>query len=373
MELQAALEPINKENPTGYDIRQHPEFMDGFYSLRDLRNSIRAEERKVVNLDDLHALAAEWKPVKKSCLDILTHQSKDIEVLAWLAEAAIRLDGFTGLSEVFLLINELLSKYWEKLYPLADEEGLVSTLFPLSGLNGDNGEGTLIMPIRMAPVVNIPNESPIRVWDYIKACELAQIQDQDKKNRRIEEGVKTVDQLQILAKSVGFETIKREANAIKSSIFYFSSIESFLHERCGMDAPPTSAIKNILNNAFDALKAIARVDENSLLEVAETKIEPPLQDEKVVTMVAPAPELSVAAPFCASSYYPASREEALIVASRLSLFFEDTEPHSPLSFQIKRVERWGRMGLAELMEELLDDDNARNQFFRLIGLNKGSI
>ncbi|MBJ7549768.1 type VI secretion system protein TssA [Marinomonas ostreistagni] len=370
MDYIDALKPINEDGPTGIDIRDDAELSELYYSLRDLRNGIRAEERKVVQLEDLHSLSGEWRPVREQCLKILTEHTKDVEVLAWLIEASIRLDGFLGLAQSLALAEKMVSTFWGSLYPLPDEDGIQATLYPLSGLNGDNGEGTLIMPIRMSPFMYTHEGEPVLVWDYIKACELGQIQDQDKRKRRIDNGELTVDQLQQQAHSSNTDQIRTIATSVHQARQHFIALEDFLNEQCGFDSPPTSAIKNTLAVAQEAIKVIAHID------VTDKPAEEVLVEELDVEAQIPEPSaqsaLQASASFDPMTYYPTSRDEALIMTSRLSLFFENTEPHSPLSHQMKRVERWGRMSLAELMEELLDDDNARKQFFRLIGLNPSS-
>lgn len=365
-----ALKPIHEDGPAGVDVRDDAELSELYYSLRDLRNGIRAEERKVVQLEDLHSLSGEWRPVREQCLQILTDHSKDVEVLAWLIEASIRLDGFSGLAHSLELAAKMVTSFWGSLYPLPDEDGIQATLYPLSGLNGDNGEGTLIMPIRMSPFMYTHEGEPVLVWDYIKACELGQIQDQDKRKRRIDNGELTVDQLQQQAHSSNTDQIRAIAASVHQAREHFVALEDFLNEQCGFDSPPTSAIKNTLAVAQEAIKVIAHIDvtekpsDDESLDVHD--------DEAPVSEPTPQKTPQSSATFDPMTYYPASRDEALIMTSRLSLFFESTEPHSPLSHQMKRVERWGRMSLAELMEELLDDDNARKQFFRLIGLNPSS-
>ncbi|QLE97088.1 type VI secretion system protein TssA [Neptunomonas phycophila] len=374
MDFSEALTPINADVKAGFDIRNHPEYADAFYELRDLRNAIRAQERRALSLEDLYALGSEWKQVQTACVDILATQSKDVEVLAWLAEATIRVDGFVGLAEVFDVIDQTLREYWGGIYPLPDEEGISATLFPLTGLNGDNGEGTLVMPIRMASVITTPAGEMISGWDYIKACDLAQLTDDSKRQRKIDDGIKTIDQLQQLMQGTDSAQIKTTARAIDACKQNFASIDDFLQDQCGYDSPPTSAIKNVLSTAWDALAAIARID-TSILEdpkPAEEEASELEDDSDKPEVRSSKSAQNTVVQFRPEAYYPSSREEALIMVSRLSAFFRDTEPHSPLSYQMERVERWGRMGLAELMDELLDDDTTRHQFFRLIGLSKDS-
>ncbi|MDO6470051.1 hypothetical protein Q4498_18285, partial [Neptunomonas phycophila] len=58
--------------------------------------------------------------------------------------------------------------------------------------------------------------------------------------------------------------IKTTALAIESFKQNFAYIDDFLQDHCGYDSPPTSAIKNVLSTAWDALSAIARNDTSIL-------------------------------------------------------------------------------------------------------------
>jgi type VI secretion system protein ImpA len=52
---------------------------------------------------------------------------------------------------------------------------------------------------------------------------------------------------------------------------------------------------------------------------------------------------------------------------KVAEFFRKTEPHSPVSYALDQVVRWGRMPLPELWTELIADD-ARKAVFKQIGI-----
>ncbi len=52
----------------------------------------------------------------------------------------------------------------------------------------------------------------------------------------------------------------------------------------------------------------------------------------------------------------------------LPIFFRKTEPHSPMSYAIEQVIRWSDLSLPELLQELIQDGEARNGFFKLSGI-----
>ncbi len=368
MNYQAALEPLDAGGGVGVDIRNSENQPNAYYKIKDLRGSIRARERQALTLDDMYALKGEWKLVLESSLKIVEEESKDIEVVAWLIEAAIRVDGFRGLANALSLMHKLLAKYWGSLHPKPDEDGLSATLFPLTGLNGSSNEGTLIMPIRMAPFVELADGTGISVYDYLKASELPKSNPDEQKKKQVSPGFRSLDDLIQAAKGQSSD-YKQTGNWIQKCIESFTTLDQYLTEKCGQDAPPTSAIKNALADAWNAFSAITNTSLKDLDEVARMESETLAVEEvkeKNGEIVMRESSNSL------ETYYPSSREDALLMIAKVSDYFRDTEPHSPLSYQIDQVERWGRMGLRELMNELLDDEKSKEQYFRLVGLKDGA-
>ena len=67
-----------------------------------------------------------------------------------------------------------------------------------------------------------------------------------------------------------------------------------------------------------------------------------------------------------------SRQEAFQVLSRVSEYFRLTEPHSPISYALDQVVRWGRMSLPELLSEIVADRSARDEIFKRTGITEES-
>ncbi|MFC6981367.1 ImpA family type VI secretion system protein [Microbulbifer taiwanensis] len=152
IDIDALVAPISDDQPTGSDIREDRSPTSDYYTIKDARNSARAAERSALFDESDADLLAPWRDVAKTAEKILTKQSKDLEVASWYTEALIRLQGFSGLRDGFALIDRLVADHWEGLYPEPDEDGLETKVAPLSGLNGDGGDGTLMMPIRSAEI-----------------------------------------------------------------------------------------------------------------------------------------------------------------------------------------------------------------------------
>ena len=63
-----------------------------------------------------------------------------------------------------------------------------------------------------------------------------------------------------------------------------------------------------------------------------------------------------------------SRAQAINNLETIADFFRRTEPHSPMSYAIEQVIRWSDLSLPELLQELIQDGEARNGFFKLSGI-----
>ena len=62
-----------------------------------------------------------------------------------------------------------------------------------------------------------------------------------------------------------------------------------------------------------------------------------------------------------------NREQAFKTLEAISRYFRENEPNSPVAAGLKQVIAWGRMSFTELMQHVVDDDDARQQIMRLTG------
>jgi type VI secretion system protein ImpA len=129
-----------------------------------------------------------------------------------------------------------------------------------------------------------------------------------------------------------------------------------LDERCGKVEIPQSNIKNALTSCGEALRYAGR---DVIIEKSE--------DEEAA---AGGDGQTDSVGDGTGGSYPRNREQAFKTLSELSEFFLRNEPHSPMSYALKQVVRWGHMSLPDLLEELIADDGARQNLFRLAGIKK---
>ncbi len=104
------INPIPGENPGGEDLRYDP--------IYDKIKEARREEDDLEQGDWKREIkVADWPTTLKLCEEVIATRSKDLQIAAWLVEAAIKLRGFTGMSEGFALLHTLVENFWVNLYP----------------------------------------------------------------------------------------------------------------------------------------------------------------------------------------------------------------------------------------------------------------
>jgi len=116
---EGLLEPISGENPAGLDLRYDPLYEQIKEARREEEEfALSAEGRKEIRDVWQHQRKlADWKLTQKLCEDALQKRAKDLQVAAWLTEALLKRDGFSGLRQGLDLMRGLIEQFWDHLYP----------------------------------------------------------------------------------------------------------------------------------------------------------------------------------------------------------------------------------------------------------------
>ena len=108
------LNPIPGDNRSGANLRYdplYPKIKEARREEADVPQGDWVAERKV----------ADWGLVLKLANDAIAAKSKDLQLAAWLTEALIRKEGFSGLRQGLDLIEGMLGNFWDTLYPEIEE------------------------------------------------------------------------------------------------------------------------------------------------------------------------------------------------------------------------------------------------------------
>src|SRR6266478_4648235 len=138
------LTPIAGDNPSGADLRYDNKLLlyDKIRELRrqddDLNQGDWHHERKV----------GDYSGVIRMTQEALATRTKDLQLAAWLTDALLRTEGFSGLHQGLTFCHALIGTFWETLYPPIEDGDLDLRTGPLEWL----GTATDI-PLKSAPLV----------------------------------------------------------------------------------------------------------------------------------------------------------------------------------------------------------------------------
>jgi type VI secretion system protein ImpA len=360
LDFAMLLEPISGDSPTGADLRADGSPSSPYYGVKDARSTARAAERQIVMDGEESANPPDWGPVLQRSVPVLAKKSKDLEITAYLIEALVRLRGFPGLRDGFRLARELVERFWDKLHPMPDSDGIMTRVAPLVGLNGGEAEGTLIQPITRIPLTEGSSVGPFAHTDYQRASALAQVADEQSRQKQI---ARAGVSLELFQKAVAetppdfFVNLVADLTQCQEE---FTRLTALLDEKCGQDSPPASNIRAALTACLDTVNATAR--EKLLVRAAATAAEAAPAEPGAV------PQAQGNGAFGVPAGAIRNRDEAFSLLLKLADYFRRAEPHNPVSYALEQAVRWGRMSLPEFLSEMITEEEMRSTVFKHVGI-----
>lgn len=365
IEFAKLIAPIAADKPTGVDLRTDPSPQSVYYLVKDARGKARLAERQLLLGEEVAADAMpDWRPVLQHGVAALTTKTKDLEITAYVIEALLRRQGFAGLRDGFRLARELIEKYWDALHPLpTPEEGLEGRLSAMVGLNGEDGEGTLIAPIARVPLTENTSVGQLAAMHYLEAVALAKVTDAKLREKKVAAGTKTLETFEKAVAETPAEFFTKLHDDLTQCQAEFAKLTALLDQKCGPQAPPSSNIRAALDNCLETLKNTAK----SKLIIPAKPADKPAAPGAAGAPAAPAKDGAAAAPAEALDAIR-TREDAFKAILKVADFFRRTEPHTIVSFALEQVVRWGRMSLPELLTELIPEEAQRKNLFKQVGI-----
>ncbi|MBU3070342.1 type VI secretion system protein TssA [Aestuariicella sp. G3-2] len=365
IDIESLLQPISEDAPTGEDIRADRSPSSDYYTIKDARNNARAAERSSMFDEDVDLLKP-WRTVAEVAPKILSSKSKDLEVACWYTEGLIRLHGVSGLRDGIKLIHGLVLDHWEGLYPEPDEDGIETKVAPLTGLNGDGGDGTLMAPIRNMSITNEGDYGSFNLWQYQKARDNSKLTDDDERAARNEALGFSFQDVEATIQEASPQFYVDMVETLEETQQDYKALNELLRSSCGSDTPPSSNITNLLDEVLRSVRFLSKdkLDQVKAATEAQQAVDEPTADDDTPSVSAAAQAVvvnQVAGPI-------GNREDALKRLEEVADYFRKNEPHTPLAPGIERLISWGRMTVAELMMELLPEDSSRGFFSQLTGV-----
>lgn len=364
-DIAEVLGPIGDAPGCGADPRADMSGNSLFLQMKDARTGARRKERALDVDPDAPGAEDDWNAVGELGVQILSTVGKDLEVAAWTIEALVRIDGFRGLYTGCAVAEGLVRTFWDDIFPLPDEDGNEGRLSPFVALNGEDGEGLLVQPLRKVPLT--AGSDHFAYWQYEQAREIAQIADADRREARISAGGLNIDVFDEAVRSTPAAFYADLVAQIEAALAGLNSLSDAFSERVGVDAPPAGSIRSLLNTILDDVRVFASMKLEQA--TAAQALAEHGQDEAAVEEGGAEGAAAPAGGGAGGARGPITgREQALRVILEAAAFFRTNEPHSPISYTLEEIVRRARLPMGALIEELIVDQEARRYFYLAAGL-----
>jgi len=348
IDLDGLLRPVAEDAPAGPDLEYDPAYLAAF------RAALGAPERR---MGDTVVAAEEpdWRQVRTLCEALMT-RSKDLRVGVLLTRALAHLQGFPGLADGLGLIQGLLERYWDDLYPLLDPEDDNDPTARINALVELCDREHLLDFLRTATLVRSPVFGPLTYRD-IEVAEGHVSAPQD---------ANTLDATAVNAvfQDCDIAQLEESTNAVSLTQERLRSVVDVLWQRIRTDQMPD------LDPLTELLSAVEKVLKGHL----EQRL-PPTSDtseaEAAQAQEAPLDQNAAKGPgLAAAPAQIASRDDVVRTIDRICDYYSRYEPSSPVPLLLKRARRLATGSFVDIVRDLAPE--ALTEIEKVCGLGEGS-
>ncbi|HEY4372861.1 MAG TPA: type VI secretion system protein TssA [Burkholderiales bacterium] len=343
LDLEALLTPIPGDNPAGGDV-SYDEVYD---KIKDAR---RQDDPNLAQGDwQTELKVAQWPQVREMAETVLSTQSKDLQVAAWLAEAMVQLKGFEGLADGLNLIERLLADFWDTFYPLADGEDLDQRAGKIAWL-----EKTLPLLVQSIPLTQEGSYGWFR-WKESRDVDNLGRTDPALKEEAVASGkiaLETWDKAVINTSADFYEPLLPQIEACRQAV---AALIKRVDEKFSYDAPGLGQLRQAIGDCVELVNRIAR--DKGLIGGEEGAVEEGGEAGAASGGGAKGPGGPLQ-----------TRAEALRRLGEVAEYFRRTEPHSPVAYLVDRAVRWGNMTLDQWLAEMIKDETMLGGLRETLGI-----
>jgi type VI secretion system protein ImpA len=335
------LNPIPGENPSGEDLRYTP--------IYDQIKEARRQEEDAQQGDWKYEIKkADYPLVVKLATEAIASKSKDLQIAAWLADALLRTEGFSGLKQGLDLLNGLVATFWDSLYPQLEDGDAELRAAPLEWV-GSN----LALPLQMAPL----NKARHGWLDYTESRKLS-----------YEEQADTDDKRAARARAVELGKVVPEAfdksfnetpkafylgteSTLDGCMAGVQALDSLCQEKFGHVAPSFTDLKKGLETVRHSVHLLLQKKRETEPDPVEAEGEggaPGTAEAGAeaggVAGRAAAGVAGIVIPLADKE--PSERREVITSVSRAAAALRKLDPYSPAPYLMMRGLRWGELRAA---------------------------
>lgn len=337
------LTPIVGDTPSGVDVRYDSKVL--------LYDQIKEARRQDDNLDQgdwqHDRKMADYPQVIQLGQEALATKTKDLQVAAWLTEALLHTEGFSGLRQGLLLCQGLIANFWETLYPPIEESDLELRAAPLDWLGA-----ALELPLKSIALVRAGYD-----WYKFKESRVvgyeAQVQNNKEKEARAQRLAEGKLAPELFDKALA-ETPKafylQSEKELDGCLEALKSLDELCSQKYGDAAPSLGKLKIALGEVRHTVHTLLqkkRETEPDSVREALGGIDQAGRPETTTVEATAVPGIVI--PLANSE--PPDRREAVASVAKAAAILRRLEPYSPAPYMIMRGLRWGELRVAAQLSD----------------------
>lgn len=345
-DLNTLLQPLNGPAGCGEDLS----FSSEFDRIREARRADDASLAQGEWIADVKQ--ADWDSSASLCAQLLAERSKDLRVAGWYAEAQAKLDGFAGLAHGCALMSGLIERYWDHLYPEAEDGDQELRIGTLSWFVGSATE-----LIRHTALTHSPKgHYSLADQEAARAFEAAMDKHPDLREQ-IPDGKPTLARIAEAQRGSSKDFYRQLQADLAAARSAWDALATAIDARLGVEGPSFREVVDAFEAVGNLVQRIAR--EQGALANGQPGAGEPIELAGGLAVALAAPQLHGTIQH---------RSQALQLLRQVADFFQQTEPHSPVTYLARKAADWGEMPLHEWLATVIKDGGALAQVNELLGV-----
>lgn len=338
IDLEALLQPISSDQPSGTDLRYAP-------VTSQIKEARRSEDDIAQGVWEREIKTADYVLVLKLAKEALSKQSKDLQIAAWMTEALLRREGFAGLRQGLELMRGLLEKFWDTVYPQIDEDGdLELRAAPVSWVGSQ-----LDSAIRLVPLTS----SGLSWFQYRESRAIPTEQDsnidQAKMQRRTEalaDGGIAPEEVDKAVEATPLAFSQKLHDDLSGLLEFAQSFLEYCDATFKSAAPDFRPLQTALGEVHQTSRLLL-IQKGGLKTGREEVVEEEVLEESAAgfsdpnTGAAPAPQRVKRR--VSAGAEPTDRDDAIDRLLASARFLRRENPTLPIAYLIPRALRWGEV------------------------------
>lgn len=338
------LEPIPGPSPSGENLY--------YSSLYDKLKESRRQEEEIPQGEWRREIKkADYTQVIKLATDALAKKSKDLQLAAWLTEALLKQEGFSGLADGLDLLRGLIETFWEGVYPELEDGDAEMRATPLQWVGSRLGEEVKRVPITRSGLDWVCYKGS-RGVPYEKDAAESEAKSKARETA-LAEGKMAPEEFDEAFDGTPAEFSSGLQGDLERALESVESLGQLCDEKFGDVAPNFGPLRAALEDVRQTLRILLskRGVPTPAASPGESRLaQEPAQtwEEVPVRQAAAAPRISTAE--------PADQADAFQRVAELARYLRRESPYSPVPYLLLRGLRWGelRANGSSLDEALLE-------------------